>query len=218
MIANRRIFASGAALAESLAQDVAGWLGAAIVKQGHATIAVSGGITPKPFLIALSMLKLDWSKVTVTLVDERQVPEDNLRSNARLVKDTLLQGEAALAQFVPLYLNPTIAQVPVFDVVILGMGSDGHTASLFPGGDHLASAIDSENQDAVIAMKAPGAGEPRLTFTLSRLLAASHIYLHIQGEDKMQVLERALAGRDALHMPVRAVLHATKPLDLYWCP
>ena len=218
MIANRHIFVSGAALAEGLAQDVAAWLRAAIVNQGHATIAVSGGTTPKPFLIALSTQKLDWSQVTVTLVDERRVPEDNPRSNARLVKEALLQGEAALAQFVPLYLNPTIAQVPVFDVVILGMGNDGHTASFFPGGDNLAKAIDPANQDAVIAMMATGAGEPRLTFTLSRLLAASHICLHIQGQDKMQVLQQALAGRDAMQMPVRAVLHSAKPLDLYWCP
>jgi 6-phosphogluconolactonase len=118
---------------------------------------------------------------------------------------------------VPLYLNPFINQLAPFDVAILGMGNDGHTASFFPDGDNLAKAIDKANSDAVIAMNAPAAGEPRLTFTLRRLLAAEHLCLHIQGNDKMKVLEKALAGVDELEMPVRAVLHSTKPLDLYWC-
>ena len=218
MIAQRRNFESGAALAGGLAEDVAGWLTAAIEKQGSAVIAVSGGSTPKPFFAALSKQKLDWSKVTITLVDERQVPEDNPRSNARLVRDNLWCNEAAVAQFVPLYLNPLIARIAAFDVAILGMGNDGHTASFFPGGDNLAKAIDPETKDAVIMMNAPGAGEPRLTFTLPRLLAANHLCLHIQGQDKMQVLEKALGGTDVFAMPVRAVLHSSKPLDVYWCP
>ncbi len=218
MIAQRRNFESGAALAGGLAEDVAGWLTAAIEKQGSAVIAVSGGSTPKPFFAALSKQKLDWSKVTITLVDERQVPEDNPRSNARLVRDNLWCNEAAVAQFVPLYLNPLIARIAAFDVAILGMGNDGHTASFFPGGDNLAKAIDPETKDAVIMMNAPGAGEPRLTFTLPRLLAANHLCLHIQGQDKMQVLEKALGGTDVFAMPVRAVLHSDKPLDVYWCP
>ncbi len=218
MIANKRIFKTSAILAETLATDVANWLKKAIVRKGSAVIAVSGGTTPKPFLASLSKQKLDWSKVAITLVDERQVPEDNPRSNARLVRDNLRCNEAASAQFVPLYLNPLIGRIAAFDVAILGMGNDGHTASFFPGGDNLTKAIDLTNSDAVITMNAAGAGEPRLTFTLQRLLAASHLCLHIQGQDKMQVLERALGGTDALEMPVRAVLHSAKPLDVYWCP
>ena len=218
MIANKRIFNSGAGLAEALAVDVAGWLQGAIVEKGSAVIAVSGGSTPKAFFNLLSTQKLDWSKVTITLVDERAVPEDNPRSNARLLRDNLWRNEAAAAQFVPLYLNPFIGRIAPFDVAILGMGNDGHTASFFPGGDHLAKAIDPTNLDAVIHMNAAGAGEPRLTFTLPRLLAAKHLCLHIQGQDKMQVLEKALAGQDQMEMPIRAVLHSTKPVDLYWCP
>ena len=218
MIANRYIFESGADLAETMAGDVAGWLKVAIVAQGSAVIAVSGGSTPKPFFVTLSKLALDWSKVTITLVDERAVPEDNPRSNARLLRDNLWRNEAAQAQFVPLYLNPFIARVAAFDVVILGMGNDGHTASFFPGGDHLSNAIDPTTSEAVISMSAPSADEPRLTFTLPRLLAAKHLCLHIQGQDKMQVLDQALAGFDQMEMPVRAVLHSAKPLDLYWCP
>lgn len=218
MIAKKRIFETGAVLAETLANDVANWLTKAIAIKGSAVIAVSGGSTPKLFFATLSKLILDWSKVTITLVDERQVPEDNPRSNARLLRDNLLCNEAVAAQFMPLYLNPLIDQIAAFDVVILGMGNDGHTASYFPAGDNLARAIDKTNSDAVIEMNAPGAGEPRLTFTLPRILAASHLCLHIQGQDKMQVLDKALAGKDALEMPVRAVLHSAKPLDVYWCP
>jgi 6-phosphogluconolactonase len=218
MIANKRIFETGAVLAETLADDVASWLKDAIANKGRAVIAVSGGSTPRPFFTALSQLKLDWSKVTITLVDERQVPEDNPRSNARLVRDNLWCNEAVEAQFTPLYLNPLIDRLAPFDVAILGMGNDGHTASFFPGGDNLAKAIDKTNSHAVIPMNAPGAGEPRLTFTLQRLLAASHLCLHIQGKDKLQVLDKALEGTNELEMPVRAVLHSAKPLDIYWCP
>ena len=218
MIAEKRIFETGAMLAETLASDVAGRLKDAIAKNHSAVIAVSGGSTPKPFFAALSKQKLDWAKVTITLVDERQVPEDNPRSNARLVRDNLWCNEASVAQFMPLYMNPLIGRLAPFDVAILGMGDDGHTASFFPGGDNLAKAIDKANSDAVITMNALGAGETRLTFTLHRLLAAKHLCLHIQGQDKMKVLEKALAGTDEREMPVRAVLHSAKPLYIYWCP
>ena len=218
MIGKKRIFETSTILAETLAGDVANWLKEAVAKNGSAVIAVSGGSTPKPFFAALSKQKLDWSKVTITLVDERQVPEDNPRSNARLVRDNLWCNEAAFTHFEPLYLNPLIGHIAAFDVAILGMGNDGHTASFFPSGDNLAKAISMTNSDAVIPMTAAGAGEPRLTFTLPRLLAASHLCLHIQGQDKMQVLDKALEGTNELEMPVRAVLHAAKPLDIYWCP
>jgi 6-phosphogluconolactonase len=218
MIEAQRIFDSSEQLAQGLAQDVAGWLRDAIVKNGSALLAVSGGSTPKPFFAELSKLKLEWSKVQVTLVDERQMPEDNARSNAKLVKEALMQNEAAKARFVPLYQNPDAANLPAFDVVILGMGNDGHTASFFPGGDQLAQALDLKTPESIITMKAHGAGEPRLTFTLPRLLAANHLCLHIQGDDKMKILETALAGKDEFEMPVRAVLNAAKPTTLYWCP
>jgi 6-phosphogluconolactonase len=218
MIAQTRTFENGAALAQSLAHDVAAWLGAAIAQKGASILAVSGGSTPKPFFEALSQQQVDWAKVTITLVDERCVPEDNPRSNARLLRDHLWRNAAASAQFAPLYLNPMIGKLAPFDVVILGMGDDGHTASFFPGGNNLAKTLDLKTQEAVLPMEAPGAGEPRLTFSLPRLLAAQHLCLHIQGADKMRVLEKALAGTDQLEMPVRAVLHAVKPLDIYWCP
>ena len=218
MIAARNIFANANDLAARLAQDVATSLAAAIAGQGGAVLAVSGGTTPTKFFQALSRAELDWSKVQVTLVDERQVDETSPRSNARLVKATLLQNQAAAAHFVPLYQNPDAAQVPNFDVAILGMGDDGHSASFFPGGDTLSAAIDPQTTTAITAISAPGSGEPRLTFTLPRLLSAGHLILHIQGQDKWAVLEKALAGADVMAMPVRAVLQAKTPIALYWCP
>lgn len=218
MIAARHMFEDGSQLAAALADRVAGLLREALAKKGNALLAVSGGTTPKPFFHALSVLALEWSKVDVTLVDERQVPEDSPRSNARLVKETLLQNEAAEARFVPLFQNLAAAELASFDIAILGMGNDGHTASFFPGGDNLAAALDPNGKRAIVEMTAPGAGEPRLTFTLPKLLAAQNLFLHIQGQDKMSVLDQALSGTDALEMPIRAVLNAKKPVELYWCP
>ncbi len=218
MITQRHVFENGAKLASALAEHVADLLNQAIAKNGKAILAVSGGTTPKPFFQALSAVNLPWGEVEVTLVDERQVPDDSPRSNAKLVKEGLLQDKAAAAKFVPLFQNPKAADLGAFDIAILGMGNDGHTASFFPGGDHLKAALDLNGQAALIDMNAPGAGEPRLTFTLPRLLAATTLILHIQGADKMAVLDKALSGTDVLEMPVRAVLLAPKPIDLYWCP
>ena len=154
----------------------------------------------------------------MTLVDERQVPDDSPRSNAKLVKESLLQDKAAAARFVPLFQNLAAADLPDFDIAILGMGNDGHTASFFPQGDKLAAALDVNGKTAILEMNAPAAGEPRLTFTLPKLLAAQHLFLHIQGQDKMAVLDQALSGTDSLEMPIRAVLYAKTPVELYWCP
>ena len=165
-------FDNSPALAEALADRVASALAAAIAAKGEATLAVSGGSTPKAFFEALSTRVLDWAKVKVTLVDERFVPEDNPRSNHLLVKTHLLKNEATAAEFVPLYRPEATIEdaaktasgiVPgmrqPFDVAILGMGTDGHTASFFPGGDHLDAALDLSLPRRVMTMEAPGAGE-----------------------------------------------------------
>jgi len=225
-------FKDTAALAEGLADAVASVLKVAIAERGSASIAVSGGSTPKQFFKALSARELDWSKVTVTLVDERFVPADNARSNHLLVAENLLQGEAAKARFLPLYrktatigeaarlASTDIAAVAVpLNVVILGMGNDGHTASFFPGGDRLAEALSLQTPRGVITMEAEGAGEPRLTLTFSSLQDAHFLVLHIEGQAKKDTLEKALAGGEESEMPVRAVLNRAKtPVDIYWAP
>ncbi len=174
MIEAERVFEAREALAETLARDVADELMRAVDAKGKATLAVSGGTTPKLFFEKLSQADIAWSRVTVTLVDERKVPESSERSNARLVRQHLLQNKAAAARFVPLFGNADAAKTP-FDVAVLGMGSDGHTASFFPGGDRLAEAIDSDTPKRLIEINAPGAGEPRLTFTLPVLEASGRL-------------------------------------------
>ncbi len=166
MIEAERIFDARDALAAELARDVADELHRAIEAKGKATLAVSGGSTPKLFFEKLSEQNIPWARVTVTLVDERQVPETSERSNARLVREHLLKNKAAAASFVPLFNNAEAEKMSPFDVAILGMGADGHTASFFPGADRLAEAIDAGSDKRLIAITAPGAGEPRLTFTL----------------------------------------------------
>jgi 6-phosphogluconolactonase len=218
LIEAERIFEAREALAETLARDVADELARAIEAKGRATLAVSGGTTPKLFFEKLSVIDIPWSRVSVTLVDERQVPESSERSNARLVRQHLLQNKAAAARFVPLVDNPDAENIPAFDVAVLGMGNDGHTASFFPGGDTLAEAIDAETRKRLIAITAPGAGEPRLTFTLPVLAQAGRLALHIEGAEKKQVLKQALAEGPQEDMPVRAVLRGPAPVTLYWCP
>lgn len=218
MIRRHNTFATRADLAAALARDVAQALAARIAAAGSATLAVSGGTTPALFFTALSLQEIEWSHVTVTLVDERQVPETSPRSNAALVRKMLMAGKAAKASFVAVFENEAEASALSLDVVVLGMGNDGHTASFFPGGDALAVAIDPHTEKSIVSLTAPAAGEPRLTFTLPKLLAASTLCLHIEGTEKMKVLDEALKGGDASAMPIRAVLAAATPLDLYWCP
>jgi 6-phosphogluconolactonase len=218
VIEAERIFDTREALAEGLARDVADELARAIEAKGKATLAVSGGSTPKLFFGKLSSIDIPWARVSVTLVDERQVPETSERSNARLVRTHLLQNKAAAAHFIPLAGNPEAEKAPPFDVAILGMGNDGHTASFFPGADRLAEALDENTTNRLIELTAPGAGEPRLTFTLPVLQSASRLKLHIEGVEKKDVLRKALQNGPREEMPVRALLRSAAPLTLYWCP
>ncbi len=218
MIARERLFESRGSLSSALATDVANALQRHVRAKGSACLAVSGGTTPKLFFETLSRFDIPWSRITVTLVDERQVPETNPRSNARLVRENLLQNSAAGAAFVPLFENPDAENIATLDVVVFGMGSDGHTASFFPGGDSLGEALSLKSGKRIVGMSAPAAGEPRLTFTLPALLDASLLCLHIEGQEKRAVLNQALAEGPVEAMPVRAVLRSKKPLTLYWCP
>ena len=217
MTVTRNNFANGELLAARLATNVAASLRQALSGSEHATMAVSGGSTPQRFFEILSLQKLNWANVTITLVDERQVDESSPRSNARLVKAALIQNEAVSANFVPLYLNPAAASVRDFDMVVLGMGNDGHTASFFPAGDTLAVAL-SDSAAPLLAISAPGSGEPRLTYSLRKILAAQEIILHIQGADKAATLDRAMSADDKFEMPIRAVLNSGHVIEIYWCP
>jgi 6-phosphogluconolactonase len=232
MSARLHEFKDGAALADGLADRVAAALSHAVATRGSASIAVSGGSTPKAFFKALSSRNIDWPNVTVTLVDERFVPADNPRSNHLLVAENLLQGKAKAANFLPLYRDAGSAEEAArlvtadaatlgnpFDVAILGMGTDGHTASFFPGGSKLAEAIAPDTPRGVITMEAEGAGEPRLTFTFASLQDARLLVLHIEGQGKKDVLAAAERDGPEADMPIRAVLRRpATPVDIYWAP
>ena len=221
------------AQAVALAERVAERLQQSLARRGRAVLAVSGGTTPKAFFEQLSRQPLDWARVQVTLVDERWVPESDERSNARLVHAHLLQHAAAGAQFTPLYTGAASPEAGTaeaearigalalpFDVVVLGMGDDGHTASFFPDGDHLAAALDLQTTARVLPMRAPAAGEPRITLTLATLLDTGALYLLVRGEKKRDLLADARLGLGAARdYPVRAVLTQQRvPVAVYWCP
>jgi 6-phosphogluconolactonase len=213
-----RLFADRESLALDLANDVAAALRECIEAQDDAVLAVSGGTTPVRIFQKLAAADIAWQDVTITLVDERRVPESSDRSNARLVRAHLLKLHGAAARFVPLLDDRSVAGLPPIDVAILGMGADGHTASFFPNGDNLATALDPRTKRRIIDMTAPGAGEKRVTFTLRALLEAETLILHIEGEEKRQVLERALQDGPVEDMPIRAILRAPNPLTVYWSP
>ncbi len=220
------------ALARALAAHVAQALLARTARDGSASLAVSGGRTPARFLETLATAPLDWGRISVTLVDERWVPETADRSNGAFVRRHLLKGPAARARFVPLFTGaPTpedgLAEAEEaarslphpFAAVVLGMGDDGHTASFFPHAQGLEDAIDPHGQSLLATTRAEAAGEPRITYTLPPLLAADTLVLHLEGRTKRTVLEEAARPGAIADLPIRAVLdHAPRPLDVLWCP
>lgn len=217
-----------AQLMTGLAGVVADQLRQAIADRGRATLAVPGGTTPAPFLDALSRAELDWSKVSAMLTDERFVPESSDRSNTRLLRNTLMQNNARTAVLVPFYapadrpedvldqLSARIAPALPLDVCVLGMGEDMHIASIFPGADRLAEALDPDGKAILLPMRAPNAPEPRLTLTAPVLQAAKHLHLLITGPGKKAALEKALAAPNSTDAPVRILFDAVHPLHVHY--
>lgn len=221
-------FAARELLAAELAEAVATHLNEAIEQRGRATLAVSGGSTPSMFFRALARKSVAWKSVTVTLVDERFVPPSSERSNERLATINLLQADAAAATFVGLYDKTDVASAAKgagaeigkllpFDIAVLGMGTDGHTASFFKDASNLAQLLDPEGSEFVLPVQADSAGEPRLTLTLAALASVRHMFVHIEGLAKKELLRDVLSGKAG--SPISKVIeHARDPVDIYWAP
>ncbi|NEX44904.1 6-phosphogluconolactonase [Pseudotabrizicola algicola] len=200
----------------ALAKQIASELGGFLRRDGRASLCVPGGTTPGPVFDTLSGVDLDWANVAVFLNDERWVPESSPRSNTRLLRERLLRGPAAASQLVPLYapadqpedmletLSAGIAPHLPISVLLLGMGADMHTASLFPGADLLAEAL-APDAPVLMALRAEAAGEPRITLSAQALKTAFHTHILIRGAEKRAALERA-QGLSVTEAPVRAVL------------
>jgi 6-phosphogluconolactonase len=220
-------FESPAAQAEALAKAVAADLDHAVEHNGRAVLAVSGGRSPIAFFELLSRQDLPWQRITITLVDERMVPADHPDSNARLVREHLLIGKAADAQFLPLVTDAsdeakcieTSCRAFTWPTVsVLGMGDDGHTASLFPAAAELATGLDLSYRPAFIGVTPPAAPHRRLSMTRAALLKSDKLYLSIQGEAKRAVFDRARVAADE-RWPVSFFAQQDEtPFDVYWAP
>ena len=207
-------------MADAAAPAVAAQLSAGLADRGRASLVATGGRSPGPVYDRLKDADLDWSHVAVTLSDERQVDVDSPNANVRQLRERLFIGPAAKARYLPLtdYAEPALRALMPFDAVMLGMGEDGHIASLIPGSPVMAEAMDPDGR-TLVAESPTGFGSPpvaRITLTLTALLQSRAIFLLIAGEAKRQVVADALAGAD---LPVRAILQQDRaPVRVFWTP
>jgi len=208
-----------------LADEMAAALRTQLAVQERVSIAVPGGTTPGPIFDALSAVDLDWARVTILLTDERYVPEDSPRSNAGLIRGRFLQGKAAAARFIPFFQPGADAaeaaaalsagledQLPL-SLVVLGMGEDMHTASLFPGAHGLEAAL-APDAPIVLPISTESQPEPRLTLSARVLNGALHKHVLMFGTAKRDAFENAL-GRDPVEAPIMAVVQGG---TVHWAP
>ncbi len=207
------------ALADAAARSIAEALEAALAARPRASLVATGGRSPGLVYERLADTAIDWARVDVTLSDERCVAPDTADANARAVRERLLVGHAAGARFLPLWPPPearALAGLTPFDAVILGMGEDGHIASLIPGDPGLEDALTTAD---LLRDVPAGLGTPplaRITLTLKALTSARAIFLLITGTAKREVIERALAGAD---LPVaRLIAQSQASVRIFWSP
>jgi 6-phosphogluconolactonase len=225
-------FADSDSLARALSGELAANLKGAIAARGLASLVVSGGKSPVKLFELLRAESLDWSRVCVALVDERWVDPSDPDSNEKLVRDVLLKEAAAAARFIGLKNAAptpdlgavsaweTFARVPrPFDAIVLGMGDDGHTASLFPRSPNLSSALNPAAVAGCVGMWSPVAPHPRLSLNLSALLDSRRIALLLTGAQKWKVYCAASGDGPAEEMPIRTVLRQRHtPVEVMWAP
>jgi 6-phosphogluconolactonase len=218
-------FDSREACALALANHIADKLDEDIRFTGEASLLLSGGSTPVPMFQALSQKTLDWSRVKLSLADDRWLAPDHKDSNQGKIEQHLLVNQASNAQWLPLWngaetddiaLEITHARLALMpekiSVLVLGIGNDGHTASLFPCSEQLASVWDTPSDCAFV--EPTTAPYKRITLTPQRLLASKERILHICGEDKLNTLVKALATNDRDQMPICHFLN--QPLRIFW--
>lgn len=223
-------FVNPDALTSAFAEDLVSILKTGIKTRGRASLIVSGGRTPLALFKQLSDTDLEWDKVDVTLADERWVNEDHDASNTSLVKNNLIQNKAAAARFVELKSDVEDANEGVnvaernlasmsqpFDALILGMGEDGHTASLFPCSEQVNDGLDMSSGRTCIAVQPTTAPHQRISLTLPALLNSRNIFLHLTGEKKKQVLLDAIENATEAQKPITAVVNRA-PVTLMWAP
>ena len=211
------LFVDGALAAQDMARRMGVILNDAIAERGVAALALSGGRSPRPVLEALRQTPLDWDKLVVTLVDERWVAPDHADSNERLIRETLLQGDAARARFVAMkndaadaYGGQAACEAAFsglpwpLDIVLLGMGEDGHTASLFPDAKELAQGLSTEA--LTLAVTPPAAPHQRMSMSAKAILKSRHIFLQIGGAAKRAVYDQAMGGGAVEELPIRLAL------------
>lgn len=223
-------FATAEEMADAAASRVAGWLAEGLDQRASVSMVIPGGRTPVPLLIRLAGFDLEWRRVQVTLSDERWVAPDVEGSNEAMVRWSLLRDRAAAARFVPLFTGaPTpeegcaeaerrLADMPSpFEVAILGMGEDGHFASLFPGDPALAEALSPTGSTACVAAPGPAGGLPRLSLTLSALTRARRVVILATGEIKRKLWQDETM--DGPEPPVAALRRQRKaPIFFLWSP
>ena len=216
-------------LSRELAIQIAANLNAGIAARGLASLVVSGGRSPVKFFESLRTQAVEWNRVCVALADERWVDVNTVLDES-LVRDVLRKDRAAAARFLGLKNAAptpdlgavsaweTFARVPrPFDAVMLGMGDDGHTASLFPGSPNLLKALNPEASAGCVGMWAPAPPQPRLSLNLTALLDARRIVILLNGAAKWRTYESASAPGPAAQMPIRAVLRQTRtPVEVMW--
>ena len=222
-------YADRAALAAAVAACILDDLKTAVAARGTASLIVPGGTTPVAVFERLAATPFAWEKVTVIPCDERWVGTEHADSNEGLIRRHLRKGEAAGARIMGLY-RPTIAPADAapeiaatvaalprpFSSVFLGMGEDGHFASLFPGRKETPAALDPSNKADIMTLAEPAKGHPRIGLTLSALVDCSHVLLAVTGAEKRIVLDRAMNDINADTYPVAALLRQSRtPVDIF---